>query len=171
MQRNLYTIEIKERALSAARDRGSRTLQTVADEHNVSLSTLKNWLKRTRAEAVVPHGAQQPLRSAPRPRFTAGERLAFLGDSHGLTGELLSAWCRTKGLFERELVQWREGFCAAAPATRLALDPTQSVPFKALNAQHVALGKERARKERALAEAAALLVLQKKFQSLWADAA
>lgn len=58
MQRNLYTIEIKERA----------------------------------------------LRAATGPRFAARERLAFLGASHGLTGELLSAWCRTKGLFERELV-------------------------------------------------------------------
>ena len=173
MQRNHHTNEIKERAVSAARDRGSRTLQSVADEQDVSIHTLKNWLKRTRVEAVLPHGATQPLRatSAAPPRFSAHERLAFLGASHGLTGELLSAWCRTQGLFERELVQWREGFCVAADATRLVADPTQSAPFKALNAQHAALGKELARKERALAEAAALLVLQKKFQSLWADAA
>ena len=171
MQRNTYSTELKTRALSAARDRGTRTLQTVADEENVSLSTLKNWLKRSPAEPVLPHGATQARFGASPPRFTARERLAFLGASHGLTGELLSAWCRTQGLFERELIAWREAFCAAPAAASLATDPTQSAPFKALTSQHAALSKELARKERALAEAAALLVLQKKFQALWEDAA
>ena len=38
-----------------------------------------------------------------------------------------------------------------------------------LQARHEGLQRELRRKEKALAEAAALLVLQKKFQALWAD--
>jgi hypothetical protein len=40
---------------------------------------------------------------------------------------------------------------------------------KELSKENAKLKKELQRKEKALAEAAALLVLQKKFQALWAD--
>jgi hypothetical protein len=40
---------------------------------------------------------------------------------------------------------------------------------KELSKENAQLKKELQRKEKALAEAAALLVLQKKFQALWAD--
>ena len=42
---------------------------------------------------------------------------------------------------------------------------------RALKDENAQLKRELGRKEKALAEAAALLVLQKKFRALWADAA
>jgi transposase-like protein len=45
MQRNRYPSEFKEQALSKARQRGSRTLESIAGELNLSLGTLKGWLK------------------------------------------------------------------------------------------------------------------------------
>ena len=143
----------------------------VADETAVSLSTLKNWLKRSCAAPRLPHGATEALRAVPTggPRWGASERLAALGASHGLTGEALSAWCRSQGLFVHQLAAWREAFCATGAGT--ATHPAQSAELKALTVKHASVVKELARKERALAEAAALLVLQKKFQALWEDAA
>ena len=171
MQRITYSLELKERALAKARDRGDQTLQMVADETAVSLSTLKNWLKRSRAAPALPHGATQALRAGPTglPRWGASERLAALGATHGLTGELLSAWCRSQGLFVHQLAAWREAFCTTGAGGPPQL--TQSAELKALTVKHASVVKELARKERALAEAAALLVLQKKFQALWEDAA
>ena len=43
MHRNRHSPEFKEQALAKARDRGSRTLQAVAQEINISLGTLKGW--------------------------------------------------------------------------------------------------------------------------------
>jgi len=40
---------------------------------------------------------------------------------------------------------------------------------RALTDENAKLKRELVRKEKALAEAAALLILQKKFQALWAD--
>ena len=173
MQRTTYSLELKERALIKARDRGDQTLQMVADENQVSLATLKNWLKRSPAVPGLPHGATQPLRADPTgvARWGPRERLAALGASHELTGEALSAWCRSQGLFVHQLQAWREGFCATGSGAATTTDPAQSAAFKALTIKHASVVKELARKERALAEAAALLVLQKKFQALWEDAA
>jgi hypothetical protein len=82
-------------------------------------------------------------------------------------GPALHAWCREKGLFEHQLQAWREAFCAGAESTvregRTAL--------RELQAKHDQLQRDIRRKDKALAEAAALLVLQKKFQALWADEA
>ena len=45
MQRNRYSSEFKEQAISKVRQRGSRTLESVANELNISLGRLKGWLK------------------------------------------------------------------------------------------------------------------------------
>ena len=46
---------------------------------------------------------------------------------------------------------------------------TDDGALRELQARHEQLQREMRRKDRALAEAAALLVLQKKFQALWED--
>ena len=47
MQKSQHSIEFVEQALSKARMRGTRTLAAVATELNMSLGTLKGWLKRS----------------------------------------------------------------------------------------------------------------------------
>ena len=77
----------------------------------------------------------------------------------------LNAWCREKGLFEHQLIAWRDAFCViAAPQTR-----DVKLALRELQTRHDGLQRELRRKEKALAEAAALLVLQKEFQALWED--
>ena len=83
-------------------------------------------------------------------------------ESYALSGPALAAWCRERGVFEHQLAQWREDFCTpAVPASREA-----SGAFRELQRQHEQLQRELRRKEKALAEVAALLVLQKNFQAL-----
>ena len=70
-----------------------------------------------------------------------------------------------KGLFEHQLKAWGEAFCSATtPESREA-----KTALRELQVKHDGLQCELRRKEKALAEAAALLVLQKKFQALWED--
>ena len=68
-------------------------------------------------------------------------------------------------LFEHPLVSWRDAFCAAtAPESR-----DSKLALRELQVRNEGLQRDLRRKEKALAEAAALLVLQKKFQALWED--
>lgn len=167
MQRLRRTPEFKEQALSKARQRGTRTLADIAAELNMPLHTLKGWLKEPRkAEVAIPCSLPEGL---PARQWSAAERLLALQESHGLSGEALYAWCREKGLFEHQLTAWREAFCSS-PDPETAQERRESkAELRALQGKHEVLQRELRRKERALAEAAALLVLQKKFQALLGD--
>jgi hypothetical protein len=96
--------------------------------------------------------------------WSTEEQLVALHETHGLSGEALHAWCRGKGLFAHHLTSWRTAFCAetkgVAPGTR---------EFRTLKDEIEKLKRELVRKDKALAEAAALLILQKKFRALWED--
>jgi hypothetical protein len=168
MQKNQHSPEFIEQALGKARARGSRTLESVATELNMSLGTLKGWLKRSRLlGAALPHAATLPG-DVPAGQWTPGQRLLALNESHALVGPALHAWCREKGLFEHQLIQWRDAFCAATqPAgVSVAEQRLAHTALRELQGRHEKLQREIHRKDRALAEAAALLVLQKKFQAL-----
>ncbi|MGV7247117.1 transposase [Caballeronia sp. M23-90] len=94
------------------------------------------------------------------------ERLLALQQSHGLSDEALSAWCRERGLFVHHLDQWRAQFCSGSTASSARANAPELRELKQANAQ---LQRELKRKEKALAEAAALLILSKKYQALFGD--
>ena len=168
MQKIQHSPEFIEQALSKARTRGSRTLESVASELNMSLGTLKGWLKRSRpVGAAFPHAATLPG-DTPAAQWTPAQRLAALLESHALVGPALHAWCREKGLFEHQLIQWRDAFCAAPQPTAASAAEQRlaNTALRELQGRHEKLEREMRRKDRALAEAAALLVLQKNFQAL-----
>ena len=74
-----------------------------------------------------------------------------------------SAWCREQGLYVHELDAWREAFEGMDDG-----GPHASRSDMARERKRVSrLQKELERKEKALAEAAALLVLSKKAQAIW----
>ena len=155
-----YSVEFKEQALSKAFHRGSRTVVSVADELNMNVMTLKNWMKgaaaSTRSDGAGP---------AKRPEdWSREERLLALQQSHGLADEALNAWCRERGLFAHHLAQWRVDFCAVGGTGSRRENAQEVRELKHANAQ---LQRELNRKEKALAEAAALLVLQKKYGGLF----
>lgn len=165
MQRNRYSKEFKEQALSKARQRGSRTLESVATELNISLGSLKGWLKDSNRQARHSFTSVDLPNELAAVHWSADQRLQALLESHALSGHALSAWCRERGLFEHQLKQWREAFCSTTPP-----DPRQSLSeLRALKVKNEQLQRDLHRKDRALAETAALLVLQKKFQALLED--
>ena len=154
-----YSEAFIEQALVKLYSRGDRTVQSVAEELNVKYHTVKNWMKR---KVVRKLGVSVTKEKRPQD-WGAEEQLVALHETHGLSGEALHAWCREKGLFAHHLTSWKTAFCAdgkAAPGTR---------EFRVLKDENENLKRELLRKERALAEAAALLILQKKFRALWED--
>ena len=151
-----YSEGFKEQALAKVYNRGNdQSIQAVADDLNICLQTLKTWMKKTKLD--IPRGQQS---KAIRPQdWRPEERLAALQESYGLIGADLDAWCRGQGIFAHQLEQWKAGFCnqGIVPEKR---------EVHALKAEIHSLERELLRKDKALAEAAALLVLQKKFRAL-----
>jgi transposase-like protein len=151
-----YSEEFIEQALIKVHSRGGRTIQSVAEELDVKFETVKRWLKvHTIVRTDV---AEKERRAHEWPRE---EQLGALLETHALKEEELNAWCRERGIFPHHLEEWRTAFCASESAP---------VPSTSSSKEVVKLKKDLLRKDRALAELAALLVLQKKFQALLADA-
>ena len=132
----------------------------------VARTRRSNAAKRCRRVEHFPGNAQGlATRQRHRGKGAAPERLQALNESHGLSDEALHAWCREKGLYAHQLQAWRDAFCAPTePVTRQS-----QAALRELQSRHDLLERQLLRKDKALAEAAALLVLQKKFQALWAD--
>ena len=163
MTRILHSIQFQEQALSKARARGTRSVQDVANELNMSVGTLRKWLSKSNQKVSSNTLAAQLPENLPAPSWTPAQRLQALLQTHAMAQPQLSAWCREKGLFEHQLQSWRDAFCtASAGESRQA-----KAALRELQVKHEGLQRELRRKEKALAEAAALLVLQKKFHALW----
>jgi transposase len=147
--------------LLKARGRGERSLVSVADELNMSFGTLRKWIQSS-GQVDKPSQVTHLALEGPAASWSAAQRMGALHESYSLSGEALAGWCREHGLFEHQLRQWHDDFCAAG------VSAVREAPgaFRELQRQHDLLQRELRRKEKALAEVAALLVLQKNFQAL-----
>ncbi|MGR9087695.1 MAG: transposase [Gammaproteobacteria bacterium] len=92
------------------------------------------------------------------------ERFQLILESRGQEGEALHAWCWEQEIFPHHLHAWRKDF-----ETGMSETAVSRAEWRDLKASHQALQRELKRKEQALAEAAALLVMQKKYQALWEE--
>lgn len=162
MKRNYYSIEFKEQALSKAKERGEQTLQSVADKLSLTLGTLKSWLKEDAKKQGTSATIKLPVDQIAS-TWNAAQRLQALHESFNLHDQALFAWCREKGLFEHQLRQWHSEFCQVGKSSS-----SVATELRLVKQKNDKLEIELRRKDKALAEAAALLVLQKKFQALWA---
>ena len=147
-------------------------VESLSAEVGVPPSTLYRWvsdagklLSSTHAEVLpIAASTQRPIRMKRPQDWNAKEKLAAVLEAASLSDEELGAFLRSQGLHEAQLQQWRDQMLAG-------LEP-MTVPRgkKALEGKRVReLEKELRRKDKALAETAALLVLKKKAQAIWGD--
>lgn len=156
-----YSEAFIEQAVVKLLSRGKRTVREVAVDLNVNYYTAKNWMKRG-APAMAAVGSTKEKRPQD---WSAQEQLLALQETHVLSGEALQTWCRERGLFAHHLESWKAAFCAAVKPD------SGTRQLRSLKDENDQLKRDLVRKEKALAEAAALLILQKKFRALWEDEA
>ena len=155
-----YSKDFKEQALTKVFKRGNgQSIQDVANDLNICLQTLKTWMKKAKLDNApgLPSKSKRPKDWGPE------ERLAALQLTYGFTGEGLNAWCRGQGVFVHHLERWKADFCRQSGAFG---GRTQATALQSLKVDNHRLERELLRKDKALAEAAALLALQKKFRAL-----
>ena len=131
----------------------SAALEVVAREIGVSTDTLERW----RSEELA--------RPARERDWTAAARLEAVITTAAMDESARSAWCREHGVYPQQLQQWRDSAtqALAEPAEKRA-SPQQT---KEDRRRIKELERELQRKEKALAEAAALLVLSKKVAAIF----
>jgi transposase-like protein len=141
---------------------------SISDDIGVSISTLYRWVSEAdtlclsdNAEPPSFTESMQRFATMKRPQdWSAEEKLAAVLEAASLSEEEFGAFLRSRGLHEAQLQQWRDQML-------IGLEPK---PAKRAETKRIKdLEKELRRKDRALAETAALLVLKKKAQEIWGD--
>lgn len=140
-------------------------------ETGLSQTTLSRWLRRARSVNGMSHRkqkqGQQGDSESKRPQdWSAEEKLAAVLEAAKLGDEELGAFLRSRGLHEADLVAWRQ---TVLQALKIPAGKKKSSGLAKHTRKICKLEKELNRKEKALAEAAALLVLQKKVREIWGD--
>lgn len=152
---------------------GPDRVSATALGHDVGIpqSTLSRWLlgsgTSTVAELATPcaQGFENIMTSR-RPRdWPAEEKLKTVIEAESLCAEELGAFLRRKGLHEAQLQEWRTIILAGLRGQPARPSANASAEGRRIRE----LEKELDRKDKALAETAALLVLKKKARAIWGD--
>jgi len=158
-----YTPERKEAVLRKMTPPHNRTISQLSREEGISEATLYNWRSEARAQGLLmPDGDKSPS------GWNARDKFAAVVESAAFNEHDLAEYCRKKGIYPEQLEQWRSACENANDWDRQAntkLKSEQRVSQKRIKE----LEKELNRKEKALAETAALLVLRKKLEAFRTD--
>jgi transposase len=98
--------------------------------------------------------------------WTSEERLNMVVACASLGDEALNAHCRMQGIYPHHVKQWKLDFINGHSAKQKTVSPSE---IKILKHENKSLKKELNRKDKALAETAALLVLKKKVHEIWGN--
>jgi hypothetical protein len=129
----------------------SAAIDLVSREVGISVTTLE------RANALA-NGA-----AAGSQRWTAAARLEAVIVTAAMDEAARSAWCREQGLYPAELDAWKQDAVAGLGEPRA----TSAVEARQDRRRVKELERELHRKDKALAETAALLVLSKKLAAVF----
>lgn len=132
----------------------------LSKQHNISEQTLYKWKKEAKA-----HGAVIQTHTKGSEKYSNEVKLNIIIETAHLNQQELSEYCRKKGLYVDEINSWKSTFITGKTAS----DTEVKEELKTKDAELKLVKKELMRKEKALAEAAALLVLRKKMNAIWSS--
>lgn len=167
-----YTDAFKAQMVKRMVGPGAVSAAALARQVGVSQPTLSQWLREANRVAAMPPPPEEKkpaLPPAPK-KWTPQEKLRVLAAAQDLADEELGALLRREGLHEAQLKEWQQA--AAGALSGAAAEPLPAKERKRLAAAEKRvkeLERELHRKEKALAETAALLVLEKKLQAMGWD--
>jgi transposase len=145
-----FSLAFKQKMVARLTGKDAVSAQQLALETGLRQQTLSRWLQEASSLPVMP--AKRPRRDC-----SIEEKIRILAKASTLTGAELAELLGREGVLQADYEQWR---LALSDEGRASLATTKRIRV---------LERELARKEKALAEAAALLVLKKKVQALEED--
>jgi transposase-like protein len=158
-----YSAERKEAVLKKLLPPHNISVAALAKEEGISDQTLYNW--RTK---IKQQGQPVPGNKPTSEQWSSEAKLAVVISTAPLSESELSQYCRENGLFVEQVKCWKE---ECLGGFQLSAEQKKESKQQAKKDKHEiqSLKKELRRKEKALAETAALLVLRKKLNAFWEE--
>jgi transposase-like protein len=150
-----FSKDFKEAIVKKLLNRGSQTIAEFCSSNNLGVSTVTTWQKNC---ANVSEMKNKKNNS----KYSAEEILKIISETYSLNEEYLGVYLRKNGLHSNQLTEWRSSFLTSMNQPKLNLNKKdeRDVEIKDLK-------KNLRKKDAALAEVSALLILQKKANLLW----
>lgn len=156
-----YPPERKAAVLTKMLPPNNMPLGRLAREEGISVATLAKWRAEARAK-----GQFLPDAHAGPEGWTSRDKHGAVIETASMNEAELGEYCRRRGIYPEQIRVWREACERAndwerAAASRIARETRDD------KKRIQQLERELARKEKALAEAAALMILRKKAEAIW----
>jgi transposase-like protein len=156
-----YSPEFKASIIARMLAPNNVAVPDLVRETNIPKDTLYAWRAKARKEA---QGVAAEI--SPTAGLSSEEKFAVVVETAALNEVELGEYCRAKGLYPQEVSAWR---ASCLQANTIVSAKAERAEIRAQKQQIKALERELGRKEKALAEAAALLVLEKKARDLFGE--
>jgi len=161
MSYNRYPKEMKE-AIVARLLEEDVVVMDIQKETGVGINTLYRW----RDEAKNKRGLSATTKYKNADKWSSQDKFTVVLETANLSEIEFSEYCREKGIYPEQVKEWRDACINANDSTKEA-NSKSSKELREERKKNERLEKELARKEKALAETAALLVLRKKANAIW----
>lgn len=156
------TTEAKEMIVGKTLNRNGKGIAEIAVSHNIGYSTLQKWIRESREGKLTVTESKTTARE-----LAPAERLEHLIATGSLDETGLGAYCRERGLYSFQLQEWKKEFMMHSKTPKQ--QQKSSLELKTLREENARLKQDIKRKDRALSEAAALLILKKKADLIWGE--
>ncbi|OSP53606.1 transposase [Pseudoruegeria sp. SK021] len=151
-----YSPERKAAVLKRMLPPNNLSVRQLSQEEGISEATLHKWRTAARGKGqLLPDAEAGPEGWSSRDKFAAVLETAALNEAD------LAEYCRKRGLYPAQITAWRSA-CEQANDWDRASTARLGLATKEEKKRIKELERDLARKDRALAETAALLVLRKK---------
>jgi transposase-like protein len=158
-----YSTERRAAVLRKLQPPNAVPVRQLAKEEGISEATLHAWRREARSQ-----GRLLPDADAGPEGWTSRDKFAAVLETAALNEVDLAAYCRQRGLYPEQIQAWRTA-CEQANDWERASSQRLGQATREEKKRVKALERDLARKEKALAEAAALLVLRKNAAAIWGD--
>jgi len=158
-----YTKEFKDKTIARMMPPDNETIKSLSEETGVSEQSLYKWRQKARIE-----GSATPGNGQTSERWSSEDKFLVVLETYAMNQAELAEYSRKKGLYKEQIEAWRIS-CLNANTGEVNQTKKLSQELKDEKKRSSEVSKDLRIKEKALAEAAALLLLRKKARAIWGD--
>ncbi len=160
MRAGVYSEDFKQQAVAKFINRGNKTTREVADELNTSDKNIYRWLKEINGSTDM----KKKNHKSKRQNFSAEEKFTHLLKTFEMNEPELGKYLRAHGLHSADLVEWK---AECVSGVKSSGRPKKDPEVFELRKKEKSLKKDLQRKEKALAEMSARVILLKKSHEIF----
>ena len=152
-----FSPEFKQAIVKKLLSRGELTVEQFCQQNGLVLSTVRRWQSECANVSRMNHKKNKS-------KLSPENILKIISETYSLNDEDLGLYLRKHGLHTAQITEWRTSFLSSVNQPKIFINKKDERDLKIND-----LEKNLRKKDAALAEVSALLILQKKANLLWPD--